>query len=141
MKTARVRQSFWLSVKWRFNTPFLQFSLFFCTTPPFSCFLPPALQVPVRGVVKKSCVFREKNLGKILSVRGIVVPLHSLSENFPVASEKSEKEAIFDILQNKQQGSVPCQSADTGCQARYVDSRYNGFSKERKSLGPRQTIF
>ena len=86
-------------------------------------------------------MFYEKSWKIILPVRGIVVPLHSLSENFPVASEKSEKEAIFDILQNKQQGSVPCQSADTGCQARYVDSRYNGFSKERKSLGPRQTIF
>jgi hypothetical protein len=83
-------------------------------------------------------MFYEKSWKIILPVRGIVVPLHSLSENFPVAQLK---EAIFDILQNKQQGSVPCQSADTGCQARYVDSRYNGFSKERKSLGPRQTIF
>ena len=59
-----------------------RFPALFCTTPPFSCFLPPALQVPLSGVVKKSCVFYEKNLGKILSVRGIVVPLHSLSENF-----------------------------------------------------------
>ena len=58
----------------------LPFSLFFCTTPQISCFPPPALQVPLSGVVKKSCVFPKKNLGKILSVRGIVVPLHSLSE-------------------------------------------------------------
>ena len=137
MKTARVRQSFWLSVKWRFNTPFLQFSLFFCTTPPISCFLPPPLQVPLPGVRKKSCVFREKNLGKILSVRGIVVPLHSLSEK--IRGQGLEKrfpgpheEAIFDILQTatRQQSPVPlgawvtAKKQDTSIS---FTTEYNGF--------------
>ena len=86
----------------------------FCTSSVFSCFLPPALQVPLPGVRKKSCVFHEKKLGKILSVRRIVVPLHSLSEK--IRGQGLEKrfpgpheEAVFDILQTatRQQSPVP----------------------------------
>ena len=133
MKTARVRQSFWLSVKWRFNTPFLQFSLFFCTTPPISCFLPPPLQVPLPGVRKKSCVFREKNLGKILSVRGIVVPLHSLSEK--IRGQGLEKR----FPGPHEEGSLG-DSKET----RYVDFIYNRIQWipiERRCLGQRTDRF
>jgi hypothetical protein len=54
--------------------------------------------------VEKSCVFFEKNLEKILSVRGIVVPLHSLSEKF---RGRARKEAIFDILQTATRQQPP----------------------------------
>ena len=152
MKTARVRQSFWLSVKWRFNTPFLQFSLFFCTTPPISCFLPPALQVPLSGVVKKSCVFPKKNLGKILSVRGIVVPLHSLSEKNPGAGLRK---GVFRVRMKKrsltyckqQQGSsrpFPSGSLGDSKETRYVDFIYNRIQWipiERRCLGQRTDRF
>ena len=91
------------------------FSAIFCTTPPISCFPPPALQVPLSGVVKKNCVFPKKNLGKILSVRGIVVPLHSLSEKKSGGRAPEgrlpgpHEEAVFDILQTatRQQSPVP----------------------------------
>ena len=77
------------------------------------CFPPPAFRVLLRPAVKKSCMFSEKNRKKILSVRGIVVPLHSLSEKFPGASLK---EAIFDILQTatRQRLPVPVPPGNSG---------------------------
>ena len=129
-----------------------RFSAIFCTTPPISCFPPPPLQVPLPGVRKKSCVFHKKNLGKILSVRGIVVPLHSLSEKNPGAGLRK---GVFRVRMKKrsltyckqQQGSSrPFLSGSLGDskETRYVDFIYNRIQWipiERRCLGQRTDRF
>ena len=110
---------------------FPQFSVSFAHCSSLLCSPYPPFQRILRQGSKKNACFAEKSWKNILPVRGIVVPLHSLSENFPGASIK---EAIFDILQTTTRQrpvlkEIRDVKQDTSIQ------KNNEFSKERKCLG------